>query len=54
MLIQRYAVKIVKLDDDQMKLADVDGNGKVTNADSLNIIRYTIHASVKYPIGTEV
>ncbi len=54
MQIQRYAVKLISLDEDQLKLADVDGDNKVGNKDALNILRYTIHANVKYPIGTDV
>ncbi len=51
MLIQRYFVKLISLDDKQQKLADVDGNNKITNADALSILRYTIKANVKFPIG---
>ena len=51
MQIQRYAVKLISLDEDQLKRADVDGDNKVGNKDALNILRYTIHANVKYPIG---
>ena len=51
MLIQRYSVKLISLDDKQQKLDDVDGNNKITNADALSILRYTIKANVKFPIG---
>ena len=51
MLIQRFVINLEKLDNNQQKLADVDGNNKVTNADALSILRYTIKANVKYPIG---
>ncbi len=42
LMIQRYVIKLVKLDDDQLTAADVDNNGKVDNRDSLNVLRYTI------------
>ena len=54
MIIQRYVVNIISLDDKQLKLGDVDGDNKVTAKDSLNIMRYTVKAAIKYPIGNEV
>jgi len=42
MLIQRYAVHLIKLDDTQLKAADVNSDGKVTNKDALAILRFTI------------
>ena len=54
LIIQRYVVNIISLDDKQLKLGDVDGDNKVTAKDSLNIMRYTVKAAIKYPIGNEV
>ena len=51
LLIQKHAINIEKLDEVEQKLADVDGNGKVTNADAMHILRYTIHSKVAYNIG---
>ena len=42
MLIQRYTIKLKQLDDKQLKAADVNGDGKVTNKDALAILRFTI------------
>ena len=53
MLIQRYAVNLSELDETQKFLGDVDGNGKVTNADAMSILRYTVNENVKYSIGEE-
>ena len=47
MLIQRYAVHLIKLDDTQLKAADVNGDGKVTNKDALSILRYSIGYKVE-------
>ena len=47
MLIQRYAVNLIKLDDTQLKAADVNGDGKVTNKDALAILRFTIGYKVE-------
>ena len=51
MLIQRYAVNLVSLSDDQQKAADVNGDGKVTAKDALEILRYTIRMSKNDKIG---
>ena len=47
MLIQRYAVHLIKLDDNQLKAADVNFDGKVTNKDALAILRFTIGYKVE-------
>ena len=52
--IQRHVINLVAFTDNQKKAADADGNGKVTNADALIILRYTIHIKVKYPIGEQI
>ena len=40
-----------KLDEDQLLAADVNGDGKVTNKDALDILRYTIHMTKNDKIG---
>ena len=42
MLIQRYAIHLAKLDDDQLIAADINGDNRVTNKDALSILRHTI------------
>ena len=46
-LASRYAVGLFKLDDEQFALADIDGDGRVTNKDALYILRFTIGIKVK-------
>ena len=53
LLVQRYVVKLAKLDEIELLVANVDAKGKVTNADALLILRYAIKAKVSYPIGEE-
>ena len=43
MLIQRYVIKLAKLDDEQLAAADVDGDNKVANKDALLILRSAIN-----------
>ena len=50
-LSKKQNIQEEKLDEVEQKLADVDGNGKVTNADAMHILRYTIHSKVAYNIG---
>ena len=54
MLIQRYVINMKKLDETQMKLADVNFDGKVTNKDSLEILRYSINLSKNEKIGQTI
>ena len=54
MVIQRSVIGLHKLDDTQTLLADVTGDGKVTNADALTILRYAIGVSTKSNIGEEI
>ncbi len=51
MLIQRYAVYLTKLDENQLAAADVNGDEKITNKEALEIVRYTIHMSKNDRIG---
>lgn len=46
MTVQRYAIKLVELTDDQLKAADVDNDGKVTAKDALYILRCSINLAV--------
>ena len=43
LVIQRYTIKLAKLDDAQLAAADVDGDGKVSGKDALVILRYSIN-----------
>lgn len=43
--VLRASVGLEKLDDVQMKLADVDGDGKITSADALEILRRSVNLS---------
>ena len=47
MMIQRYAVNLISLDDNQIKAADINKDGKVTNKDALAILRFTIGYKVE-------
>ena len=46
MLVQRYAIKLATLTDEQLKAADVDKNGKVNAKDALYILRCSINLAV--------
>ena len=43
MTVQRYAIKLDQLSDEQLKAADVDKDGKTTSKDALYILRYSIN-----------
>ena len=47
MVIQRYAVHLVQLTDDQLKAADINKDGKATNKDALSILRFTVGYKVE-------
>ena len=51
MLIQRYAIHLVKLDDIQLTAADINGDNKVTNKDALAILRHTIGYKIEGLVG---
>jgi len=40
--IQRYAIKLDKLAEEQLKIADVNKGGKVNSKDALTILRFTL------------
>jgi len=40
--IQRYAIKLDKLAEEQLKIADVNKGGKVNSKDALAILRFTL------------
>ena len=54
MIIQRYAINMVKLDPVQLFLADVTNDKKVTASDALNIMRYTIKMHTSSRTGEQV
>ena len=49
--IVRHSIKAAKIPEDRQHCCDVNGDGKITNADALQITRYTIGYKSKYPIG---
>ena len=44
--VQRYAIKLTSLTDEQIKAADVDKDGKVTSKDAMYILRCSINLAV--------
>ena len=54
MFIQRYVINLTKFDDDQLALADINNDNRVTNKDALEILRYTISLSKNELIGQEM
>ncbi|MEE3449872.1 MAG: dockerin type I domain-containing protein [Acutalibacteraceae bacterium] len=46
MTVQRYAIKLAELSEEQFKAADVDNDGKVTAKDALYILRCAINLAV--------
>ena len=50
LLAQRYAIKLEKLNDQQLLNGDVNGDGKVTAADAFLILRHAIKAISKFPV----
>ena len=46
MTVQRYAIKLAELTDEQLIAADVDKDGKVTAKDALYILRCSINLAV--------
>lgn len=51
LIVLRYAIKLVKLDNAQLKLADVNSDGKVNATDALLIQRYGVGISSNPNIG---
>ena len=43
-MIRRYALKLAELDAKDYEAADVNGDGKVTAKDALEVLRFTIGA----------
>ena len=46
MTVQRYAIKLAELSEEQIKAADVDNDGKVTAKDALYILRCALNLAV--------
>ena len=46
MSVQRHAIKLAQLNDEQLKAADVDLDGKVTAKDAMYILRCSINLTV--------
>ena len=49
--IQRYVINLKAFDENQLLAADVNGDGKVTAKDALEILRYTLNLSDNDNIG---
>ena len=53
MLIQRYVLHLAQFDEPALK-ADVNGYGKITNKDALEILRYILKLSKNEIIETPI
>ncbi len=51
MIVQRYAIRLIKLDKKQIFAADANGDGKVTASDALQILRYSVHLKANERVG---
>ncbi len=51
MIVQRYAIRLIKLDEKQIFAADANGDGKVTASDALQILRYSVHLKANERVG---
>ena len=47
----RASVKLENFDDFKTKLADIDGDGKISSADALEVLRYSVKLPAKGNIG---
>ncbi len=54
MLIQRYVLHLAQFDEPALKAADVNGDGKITNKDALEILRYILKLSKNEIIETPI
>ncbi len=54
MMIQRYTIHLIKLSDDQLRVADIDSDKRVTSKDAMNILRFTVNLATKFAIGKYV
>ena len=53
LLLQRYTIKLAKLNDRALLLADVTGDNKATASDVLEILRYTVKAKTNDRVGKD-